>query len=39
MVIRPPVGKQKRYPELVLTVIHAQEINNPKERDQIDWSY
>lgn len=37
MVIRPPVGKQKRYPELVLTVMHAQEIDNPKDRDKIDW--
>lgn len=37
MVIRPPVGKQKRYPELVLAVMHAQEIDNPKGRDKIDW--
>jgi hypothetical protein len=37
MVIRPPAGKQKRYPQLALTVMHAQEINNPKDRDKIDW--
>lgn len=36
-VIRPPIGKQKDYPELVLTVIHAQERNAPKGRDGIDW--
>ena len=38
IVIRPPVGKRKRYPELVLIVIHAREINNLKNRDQFDWS-
>jgi hypothetical protein len=35
--ILPPLGKQKRYPELTLTVIHAQERDVPKERDPIDW--
>jgi hypothetical protein len=23
MVVRPPIGKQKDYPELILTAIHA----------------
>ncbi len=25
IVVRPPTDKQKRYPELVLTAIHAEE--------------
>jgi hypothetical protein len=33
----PPVGKQKQYPPLVLTVIHAQEHGKPKNRKPIDW--
>jgi hypothetical protein len=33
----PPIGKQKQYPELLLTVIHAQEKNAPKGRERIDW--
>ena len=37
MVVRPPIGKQKDYPELVLTVIHAQEKDAPKGREKIDW--
>ena len=37
MMILPPIGKQKRYPGLSLTVIHAQEPNVPKGRDRIDW--
>ena len=24
MTVRPPVGKQKRYPRFVLTVLHAR---------------
>src|SRR6266478_3406116 len=35
--ILPPVGKQKRYPALTLTVIHAQERGKPKNRKKIDW--
>jgi hypothetical protein len=37
MVVRPPIGKQKDYPELLLTVIHAQERGTPKGREKIDW--
>lgn len=32
MTVRPPIGKQKQYPSLLLTVIHAREINCPKDR-------
>ena len=32
LTIRPPIGKQKRYPALSLTVIHAQEAKAPKGR-------
>ena len=35
--VRPPIGKQKRYPALDLTVIHAQERCNPEGRAAIDW--
>lgn len=33
----PPLGKQKKYPALTLTVIHAQERDKPEGRDAIDW--
>jgi hypothetical protein len=35
--VLPPIGKQKRYPELELTVLHAQERDTPMEREKIDW--
>ena len=35
--IHPPVGKQKEYPPLMLTVIYAQEGSTPRGRDKIDW--
>jgi hypothetical protein len=35
--IQPPIGKQKRYPSLMLTVIHARERTKPKDREKIDW--
>jgi hypothetical protein len=35
--VLPPIGKQKRYPELTLTVINAQEPGIPKDREPIDW--
>jgi hypothetical protein len=35
--VLPPVGKQKRYPALTLTVIHAEERGTPKNRKKIDW--
>jgi hypothetical protein len=35
--VRPPIGKQKRYPALDLTVIHARERGEPEGRSAIDW--
>jgi hypothetical protein len=35
--VLPPIGKQKRYPALDLTVIHATEINPPAGRKPIIW--
>ena len=35
--VLPPIGKQKQYPELMLTVIHAQERGVPQGREKIDW--
>jgi hypothetical protein len=35
--VRPPIGKQKRYPALDLSVIHAQERGTPEGRAAIDW--
>jgi hypothetical protein len=35
--VLPPIGKQKQYPDLNLTVIHAQERGKPRGRNRIDW--
>lgn len=35
--VLPPIGKQKRYPEMTLTIIYAQERGTPKDRERIDW--
>lgn len=35
--VLPPIGKQKQYPELMLTVIHAQERGAPNGRERVDW--
>ena len=35
--VLPPIGKQKRYPALTLTVIHAEERGTPKNRKKIEW--
>ena len=35
--VLPPIGKQKQYPELTLTVVHAQERSTPHGRERIDW--
>jgi hypothetical protein len=35
--VLPPIGKNKQYPELMLTVIYAQERTSPKGRERIDW--
>jgi hypothetical protein len=37
ILVCPPIGKQKRYPCLSLTVVHARERGKPKDRDPIDW--
>ena len=37
IVVLPPIGKQKRYPALELTVIHATERGEPKGRKPIEW--
>jgi hypothetical protein len=37
LLVRPPIGKQKDYPELILTAIHATERETPKDREKIDW--
>ena len=37
VAVLPPIGKQKRYPSLSLTVIHARERGEPKNRDRLDW--
>lgn len=35
--VRPPKGKEKHYPQLVLTAIHAKERDKPKGREKINW--
>jgi hypothetical protein len=35
--VYPPIGKQKDYPPLLLTVIYAQEASTPQNREKIDW--
>lgn len=35
--VYPPIGKQKEYPPLMLTVIYAQEASTPRCREKIDW--
>ena len=35
--VLPPIGKQKRYPALTLTVLYAQEREEPTGRPRIDW--
>src|SRR5438132_3843998 len=35
--VLPPIGKQKRYPALTLTVIHAEERGTPRNRKRIEW--
>src|SRR5229473_420634 len=35
--VLPPIGKQKRYTALTLTVIHAEERGAPKNRKKIEW--
>lgn len=37
MTVHPPIGKHKKYPPLLLTVIHAWERGKPKGRKPICW--
>jgi Transposase DNA-binding/Transposase DDE domain len=37
MTVRPPIGKERRYPALSLTVIHADEPGTPEGREPIRW--
>jgi hypothetical protein len=37
LTVLPPIGKLKKYPALILTVIHAKERGSPDDRDAIDW--
>lgn len=36
-IVLSPIGKWKRYPPLVLTVIHAEEAGTPRNRKKISW--
>src|SRR5687768_3617098 len=35
--ILPPIGKQQKYPDLPLAVIHAIERGTPKDRKKVEW--
>ena len=35
--VRPPIGKEKRYPALDLTILRARELDQPENRPRIDW--
>ena len=35
--VLPPIGKQKKYPELLLSVIYAEEKKKPSNREKINW--
>ena len=37
MRVLPPIGKQKRYPVLDLTILHARETAAPEGRARLDW--
>jgi hypothetical protein len=37
ITVLPPIGKQKHYPALELTVVHASERGTPKGRKPIEW--
>jgi hypothetical protein len=37
IAVLPPVGKQKHYPALDLTIVHATERGTPKGRKAIEW--
>jgi hypothetical protein len=37
IMVQPPLGKEKRYGELELTIIHTTERGEPKGRERIEW--
>lgn len=37
MRVLPPIGKQKHYPALELTVLHVQERDAPAQREPLEW--
>ena len=37
MRVLPPIGKQKLYPALELTVLHVQERDAPAQREPLEW--
>jgi hypothetical protein len=37
ILVRPLIGKQKRYPALDLTVVHASEVGTPPGRKPVRW--
>ncbi len=37
MVVRPPIGKQKRYQHQQLRIIHAEETDPPADRPPLFW--
>jgi len=37
LTLHPPIGKQKKYPPIEVTVIHAWERGKPKDREPIEW--
>ncbi|WP_196871303.1 IS4 family transposase [Sphingobium sp. JAI105] len=37
MTVRPPIGKQKKYINQELQIIHAEELNPPEDRERIHW--
>ena len=37
MIVRPPIGKQKRYQHQQLQIIHAAELDPPDHRDPLLW--
>ena len=37
MIVRPPIGKQKQYPQHELQIIHAEELNPPAHRPAVFW--
>lgn len=37
ITVLPPIGKQKKYPPLQLTVLHATEVAPPNSRKPLEW--